>query len=104
MASIIKRVTLKLTRDALAKAFNNDMQAIKAMEGLQAQTFDILPTDIAQIIQQAAADAQQASMIANQLRQQLSPYLQAVSVPIAQQAQLQAVSSSCDCNYQLPAV
>lgn len=100
----IRKRALKLTRSALTKAFDDDMQAVKAMEGLQAQTFDILPTDIAQIIQQAAADAQQASMIANQLRQQLSPYLQAVSAPIAQQAQLQAVSSSCDCNYQLPAV
>lgn len=96
--------TLKIPRSILAQMTNDNPQAIKALEQLQLSAFDLLPQDIQQIIQTAAADAQQASIIANQLRQQLSPYLQAVSVPIAQQTQLQAVSSSIDCNYQLQAV
>lgn len=95
---------LKIPRDVLAQMTNNNPQAIKALEGLQLAVFDLLPDDIKEIIEKAAADAQQAAMIANQLREQLKPYLQAVSVPIQPQEQLQAVSSAIDCNYQLQAV
>lgn len=96
--------SLRIPRSILAEMTNNNPQAIKVMEGLQLSAFDLLPADIQQIIQKAADDAMQAAMIANQLRQQLSPYLQVVSVPMQAQAQLQAVSSSIDCNHQLQAV
>lgn len=109
--------TLKIPRDVLAQMTNNNPQAIKALEKLQLSVFDLLPDDIQQIIETAAADAQQAATIANQLRQEAMPYLSAVSVPISpdsalqpvslsmiHQDQLQAVSSPCDCDYQLPAV
>lgn len=109
--------TLRIPRSILAEMTNNNSQAIKALEGMQLSIFDLLPADIADIIQRAAADAMQASMIANQVREQLQPYLQAVAVPLVQSHSLsavnipieqsiflQAVSSSTDCNYQLQAV
>ena len=96
--------TLRIPRSILAEMTNNNPQAIKAMEGLQLSAFDLLPTDIADIIQRAAADAMQAAMIANQLRQELSPYLAAVSVPQETSNYLQAVNGACDCNNQLQAV
>lgn len=96
--------TLRIPRNILSEMTNGNPQAIKAMEGLQIGVFDLLPTDIADIIQRAAADAMQAAMIANQVRQELSPYLQAVSVPIEQSSYLQSVGSSCDCIQQLQAI
>ena len=109
--------TFKIPRQVLMVVFNGDMQAVKAMENLQLSAFDLLPQDIQQIIETAAADAQQAAMIANQLRQEAMPYLSAVSVPIsgdtplqpvslsrAHQEQLHAVSAPCECIDSLPAV
>lgn len=95
---------LRIPRSILAEMTNNNPQAIKAMEGLQLGVFDLLPNDIQDIIQRAAEDAMQAAMIANQLRQELSPYLATVSVPIEQSNYLQAVNGACDCNNQLQAV
>lgn len=99
-----ERKVLRIPRNILAEMTNNNPQAIKAMEGLQIGVFDLLPTDITQIIQRAAADAMQAAMIANQLRDQLPQQLQAVSVPLEQSNYLQAVNGSCDCNYPLQAI
>lgn len=109
--------TFKIPRQVLMVVFNGDMQAVKAMENLQLSAFDLLPQDIQQIIETAAADAQQAATIANQLRQEVMPYLSAVSVPISpdntlqpvslsiiHQDQLQAVSGQCDCIQTLDTV
>ena len=92
MANITRK--LKLTREALAQAFDNDMQAIKAMEGLQAQAFDGTPEELVQLVvrvEQASADALQAVIIANQYRPQPEPYLNPVSVPIEQSSYLQPI-------------
>lgn len=109
--------TFKIPRQVLMVVFNGDMQAVKAMENLQLSAFDLLPQDIQQIIETAAADAQQAATIANQLRQEVVPYLPSVGVPISpddalqpvslsmtHQDQLQAVSGQCDCNQILDTV
>lgn len=88
---------LKIPRSVLAAAFNNDQQAIKAMEGLQQQTFVVAPNNLDRIIisiEQAVAEVLQASIMANQVRQEAPVYLQAVGVPYTPQDYLQAVSAA----------
>lgn len=104
MALNSKGTLLKISREVLAKMTNNNPQAIKAMEGLQSQAFDAIPKDIADIIERAAADAMQATMIANQMREQFKPYLQAVSAPQGQTSYLQSVNNTCECNQQLSVI
>ena len=96
--------TFKIPRQVLMVVFNGDMQAVKAMENLQLSAFDLLPQDIQQIIATAAADSQQAAMMANQLRQEVMPYLNAVGVPILPDAALQPVSLSLTHQDQLQAI
>ncbi len=72
---------LRIPRSVLAQAFDGDNQAIKAMEGLQTQTFDITPSSLETILVQVASvieDSMQASIIANQVKQEPDTYLQAV--------------------------
>ena len=109
--------TFKIPRNLLMIVFNGDMQAVRAMEKLQLSAFELLPQDIAEIIERAAADAMQAAMIANQIRQDVMPYLSPVSVPVlpdmalspvnvstTHQDQLQAVNGQYDCNQTLGTV
>lgn len=96
--------TLRIPRSILAEMTKGNPQAIKALEGLQLSAFDLLPADIADIVERAASDAMQAAMIANQVRSELSPYLQAVGVPIEQSSYLQSVGNPCDCSYPLSSI
>lgn len=96
--------TLRIPRAVLAQMTKDNPQAIKALEGLQLSVFDLLPADIAAIVERAASEAMQAAMIANQLREQIQPQLQPVAVPLEQSNYLQAVNGSCDCSYPLQAI
>lgn len=99
-----ERKVLRIPRSILAEMTKNNPQAIKALEGLQSGVFELLPQNITEIIERAAADAMQAAMMANQLRDQLPQQLQAVSVPLEQSNYLQAVNGACDCSYPLQAI
>lgn len=83
---------LKIPRSVIAEMVNGNPQAVIALEKMQLATFDLLPEDIRGVIEGAAADAMQAAMIANQIRDQLAPYLQAVGVPLEQASYLTAVN------------
>lgn len=90
---------LKIPRSILADAFNGNPQAIKAMEGLQQDVFERSPTEIKLIIEsinETMAVAIQAAIAANQPRDQHYPQLNAVSVPMQDNATLGAVNVPVD--------
>lgn len=90
--AVNKRRQLKIPRDVLAQMTDGNPQAIRALEKMQLDIFDLLPSEIADIIEQAASEAMQAAMIANQIRDSLAPYLQPVGVPVEHNSGLDAVS------------
>ena len=105
--------TFKIPRDILAQITQNNPQAIKAFENIEA-TSNGLPQDMADLVIQiegAASQAEQAAILAtqavaiiNQLMADNQSPLQAVSVPSEPINNLQAVSVSLDCQNQLQAV
>ncbi|WP_131669253.1 hypothetical protein [Psychrobacter pygoscelis] len=86
---------LKLPRATLAKITGNDPQAIKAFEGMQSQVFEQNPAEIKVIfdsIAEVMAQTIQATIIAHQVAQEQTPYLQAVGVPIESSFNLNPVN------------
>tara|TARA_R110002051_G_scaffold325582_2_gene429065 strand:- start:10160 stop:10543 length:384 start_codon:yes stop_codon:yes gene_type:complete len=115
--------TFKIPRDVLAQITGNNPQAIKAFENIEANS-NGLPQDMADLVVQiegAASQAEQAAILATQavaiINQMIADNqaplqavsvpserydsLQAVSVSIYQDEQLQIVSSPYDCQIQL---
>lgn len=103
----------RLPRSILAKMADDNPQAIKALENMElvaART----PEEIEQILlsiidtasqaEQAAIIATQSAVIAQQLLSELLPQLNAVSVPQTQSDILNAVSMSINQDNQLQAV
>lgn len=72
----------KLPRNLIAKMVDNNHQAIKAIENIEQQSTLTLPeqmTVLNQLVELANANAMQASLIANQLLNEQSPYLPPVA-------------------------
>lgn len=100
----------KIPRNILAEMTNNNPQAIAALENSQNMA-ERTPQEMEDIIvrierateqaEQAAQIAIQSSAIAQQLLSDLTPQLNAVSVPQAQTDVLNAVSITMDCDNQL---
>lgn len=100
----------KIPRDVLAKMTDNNQQAIAALENSQNMA-ERTPQEMEDIIvrierateqaEQAAQIATQSSAIAQQLLSDLTPQLNAVSVPQAQTDVLNAVSVTMDYPIQL---
>lgn len=100
----------KIPRNVLAEMTNNNPQAIAALENSQNMA-ERTPQEIEDIIvrieraveqvEQATQIATQSSAIAQQLLSDLTPQLNAVSVPQAQTDVLNAVSITIDCDNQL---
>lgn len=114
----------RLPRSVLAKAFDNNNQAIVAFEKMEKDVTVNNPKEIADLIiridgvteqaEQAVIIATQLNAIAQQLIADIRPtlnavsvplepsdYLQAVNVSIYQDDNLQTVSSPYDCQTQL---
>lgn len=100
----------KIPRNILAEMTNNNPQAIAALENSQnvaAKTPQEMEDIIVRIerateqAEQAAQIATQSSAIAQQLLSNLTPQLNAVSVPQEQSDVLNAVSITMDCDNQL---
>lgn len=114
----------RLPRSVLAKAFDNNNQAIVAFEKMEKDVTVNNPKEIADLIvridgvtdqaEQAVIIATQLNAIAQQLIADIRPtlnavnvpsepsdYLQAVNVSIYQDENLQTVSSPYDCQTQL---
>lgn len=103
----------KIPRNILAEMTKNNPQAISALENIE-QVTERSPIEIADIIiqinsavdkaEQAAIIATQSTAIAQQLLSDLTPQLNAVSVPQAQSDVLSAVSVSVNQDNQLQPV
>lgn len=104
-----KAKAYKIPRAVLAQMTGNNPQAIKAFENMEA-SINYLPGDLEAALIQALDAAMQAAMMANQIKQDLAPYLQAVAVPveqstplsvvainIANQGYLSTIGGACDC-------
>ena len=100
----------KIPRDVLAKMTDNNPQAIAALENSQNMA-ERTPQEMEDIIvrierateqaEQATQIATQSTAIAQQLLSDLTPQLNAVSVPQEQSGALNAVSITIDCDNQL---
>lgn len=73
-------VNSKAPRELLAAMANGNPRLVKMLENMQAAAFDDLPNEIIITLQTAAMLAEQASMMANQIRSEISPYLSAVGL------------------------
>lgn len=101
----------RLPRSVLAKAFDNNNQAIVAFEKMEKDVTVNNPKEIADLIiridgvtdqaEQAVIIATQLNAIAQQLIADIRPTLNAVSVPLEPSDYLQAVNVSIDCQTQL---
>ena len=103
----------KIPRNILAEMTNNNPQAIAALENIEITTgrtpqqIEELLTSIVSLgekAEQAAIIATQSTAIAQQLLSDLTPQLNAVSVPQAQSDALNAVNVSIEQNNQLQPV
>lgn len=93
----------KIPRSVLARMTDDNPQAIKALENIE-MSIKRLPSDLEAALIQALDAAMQAAMMANQIKQDLAPYLQAVAVPVEQSAPLSAVSINIDDQGYLSAI
>lgn len=101
----------RLPRSVLAKAFDNNNQAIVAFEKMEKYVTVNNPKEIADLIiridgvtdqaEQAIIIATQLNAIAQQLIADIRPTLNAVNVPSEPSDYLQAVNVSNDCHQTL---
>lgn len=104
----------RLPRSVLAKAFDNNNQAIVAFEKMEKDVTVNNPKEIADLIiridgvteqaEQAVIIATQLNAIAQQLIADIRPTLSAVSVPLEPSDYLQAVGATFDATDQLNSV